>query len=411
MTSDPVYVWAWTPGALEPVVAGRLDPGPVVEFTYGRSYLGRVDAVALGPDLPLRAGIQRPAVGLDIHGSIADAGPDAWGQRVILHHHLGTSTAGNDTAELDRLTYLIESGSNRIGALDFQPSPVDYITRSDHASIEQLMSAAELLQAGEALPPALDQALLHGSSIGGARPKATVHGGDGSGQRELIAKFSSTSDTYPVVKAEAAAMHLARLAGVDVAPSEVVEVLGRDVLLVERFDRPAAGGRRMMVSLLTLLQLDEMAARYASYHEFADLIRQDFVDPLPTLRELFRRVVVNIAVSNTDDHARNHAAFWDGIRLALTPAYDICPQLRSGGYTEQAIAVGRDGSKQSRFAVCVASADVFLLDRAEAQAIVDEVVAAIHAGWEEASELARLTAEERRRMWGRQILNPFSFEV
>lgn len=409
MTSESVYVWAWIPGASSPVVAGRLDPGRVIEFTYGRSYLEREGAVALGPHLALLPGIHRPAVGLGIHGCIADAGPDAWGQRVIMRHHLGGRSGDGDIDELDTLTYLVESGSNRIGALDFQRSPTEYVARSDHASLEDLLRAADLLQAGEPLPPSLDQALLHGSSIGGARPKATLQEDDG--RRELIAKFSSTSDTYPVVKAEAAAMHLARLAGVNVAPVELVEVLGRDVLLVERFDRPTDGGRRMMVSLLTLLRLDEMMARYASYHEFADLIRQGFTDPLPTLRELFRRIVVNIAVSNTDDHARNHAAFWDGQWLSLTPAYDVCPQLRSGGYTEQAIAIGRDGAKQSRFAMCVAAAEVFLLDRAEARAIVDEVVAAIHAGWDEASDLARLTAEERRQLWGRQILHPFASEV
>ena len=199
------------------------------------------------------------------------------------------------------------------------------------------------------------------------------------------------------------------MAGVATARTEVVEVMGRDVLLVDRFDRGEGGTRRMMVSLLTMLELDEMAARYATYHEFADLIRMRFTNPEVTLAELFRRIVVNIAVSNTDDHARNHAAFWDGRMLMLTPAYDVCPQLRSGGYTEQAMAIGRDGAKAAEFSTCVAAADVFLLDRTEATAIVDEVVDAVRSGWSEAVEHARLTDGQAELMWERQVLNPAVF--
>lgn len=113
---------------------------------------------------------------------------------------------------------------------------------------------------------------------------------------------------------------------------------------MERFDRTTSGTRRMMLSLLTLLELDELVARHASYHEFADRIRLHGTNPATSLRELFRRVVFNVAISNTDDHARNHAVFWDGHRSSLTPAYDLCPQLRAGGYTEQAIAIGHDGA-------------------------------------------------------------------
>jgi len=114
-------------------------------------------------------------------------------------------------------------------------------------------------------------------------------------------------------------------------------------------------------------------------------------------------------VSNTDDHARNHAAFWDGRMLSLTPAYDVCPQLRSGGYTEQAMAIGRDGAKAAELSTCVAAADVFLLDRAEAAVIVDEVVNAVRSGWAEAVEHARLTDGQADLMWERQVLNPAVF--
>jgi len=138
------------------------------------------------------------------------------------------------------------------------------------------MQAAERLEAGEPFSPYLDAALLRGSSIGGARPKALL---DDNGRR-LIAKFSSSTDPYPVVKAEAVAMELARRVGINVAGTAVVECLGRDVLLVDRFDRTGvAGERRMMVSALTLLELDEMMARYATYPRWPTSSANDSPNP------------------------------------------------------------------------------------------------------------------------------------
>ena len=362
-----VFVWVWLPGAAEPVVAGKLtDRGPVVTFTYGRSYLRRPDAVPLYlPELPLRRGEISPLSG-EIAGCVADSGPDAWGRRVIEHRR---NAAGSD---LPVLAYLLESGSDRIGALDFEASATRYEARTDDtASLSEMAEAAERVENGIALTPALDRALLHGTSVGGARPKALLT--DGSG--DFIAKFASSVDSYPVVKAEFAAMELARRAGIDAAPVELARVLGKDILLVERFDRirgeldsigtgsglgsAGAGstadgaGRRMMVSALTILELHDahgIAGRYASYTDLAQRIRSSFTAPDATLRELFSRIVFNILVGNTDDHARNHSAFWNGAELALTPAYDICPQARAGGETAQAMAFGADGDRLSQTA-------------------------------------------------------------
>ena len=144
MTSDPpagtrsareAYAWVWLPSAVEPVVAGLLERvGDVITFTYGRSYLAREDAVSLyEPELPLRPGRIEPLPGLSIASCLRDAGPDAWGQRVVLARRSGHLTAESDTGDLDRLTYLLESGSDRIGALDFQTSPADYVARTESA--------------------------------------------------------------------------------------------------------------------------------------------------------------------------------------------------------------------------------------------------------------------------------------
>lgn len=412
MISEPTdaFVWAWLPGAGEPVPAGRLETsGEIIYFTYGRSYLDRPGAIPLYlPELPLRRGRIRPPGGLAVAGCIRDSGPDAWGQRVILQRRSGYLTADSDTGDLGLLTYLLESGSDRIGALDFQASATTYEARTSGATLDEMVTAAGRLDEGLPLPPALATALLHGTSVGGARPKVLLN----DGSRRLIAKLSSRSDPYPVVKAEAVAMELARRVGLDVPMTEVTEVLGHDVLLVDRFDRPEGGRqRRMLVSALTILNLDVMMARYATYYDLADAIRSRFAEPRRTLRELFSRITFNICVSNTDDHARNHAAFWDGQILRLTPAYDICPQPRSGGEATQAMAIRRDGYRYSQLAGCVAAAsDTYLLSADEAKDIIDHQVDTIRSEWAEAADVARLTSVERDRLWGRQILNPYALE-
>ena len=137
-------------------------------------------------------------------------------------------------------------------------------------------------------------------------------------------------------------MRLADLVGLNAALVLLTKSSNRDVLLIERFDRIHTGlgwQRKSMVSALTLLGLDEMMARYASYQDLAEISRHKFTNASTTLRELFSRLVFNILSGNTDDHARNHAGFWDGRMLTLTPAYDICPQARSGNEASQAMLI------------------------------------------------------------------------
>jgi len=408
MTFEPsaAYVWVWLPGATEPVVAGRLDlEGEIVTFTYGRSYLEAEGAIPLYlPELPLRTGTISPLVG-DIAGCIADAGPDAWGRRVIQNRRAGSDLDG--VTDPSVLAYLLESGSDRIGALDFQSSASHYVARSlDHPTLGELAQSAERVEQGVPLSPELDAALLHGSSVGGARPKALLN----HGPRQLIAKFSSSTDTYPVVKGEFLAMELARRTGLNVATVELTEAIGKDVLLIDRFDRPEGGSRRLMVSALTILELDELSGRYASYADLADVIRARFADPVTTLRELFARITFNILTGNTDDHARNHSAFWDGAVLSLTPAYDICPQLRSGGEAAQLMGIGRDGYRMSQVAGCVSHSSTYLLSKEEAREIVDHQVTVIQSEWADVCEQAGLTEVDRAGFWHRQFLNPYAIE-
>lgn len=407
------YVWIWLPGATEPVVAGLLSQqGGTLVFNYGRSYLARPDAIAMYvPELPLRPGVIPLLPGLNMPSCIRDASPDAWGRRVLINRKLGMK--GGDAAlvelvELDELTYLLDSGSDRIGALDFQQSATQYVPRhTQQPTLEELLTAAEKVDRGVPLSPELDQALLHGTSLGGARPKVLLD----DGNRKFIAKFSASNDLYNVVKAEFMAMRLAHEVGLDVAPVHLRKALGKDVLLIERFDRVGSDGhwyRRAMVSALTMFELDEMMAAYASYEKLAEIIRHRFINPKATLRELFSRIVFNILCGNTDDHARNHAAFWDGHQLALTPAYDICPQSRSGQQASQAMLI-RGAERASQVGGCIAAASVFLLNQQEAIQIVNHQVKTIEQKWPAICKEASLSEVDRALFWRRQFLNPFAF--
>lgn len=408
---EEAYVWIWLPGATEPVVAGRIArDGERLIFNYGQSYLDRPEAIPIfEPELPLRSGAIAPEAGLSMAGCLRDAAPDAWGRRVILNRAFGRKGQDVDIAALDDLTYLLASGSDRIGALDFQRSPSEYEARAvQNATLEELLSAAEKVEKGVPLTPDLDQALFHGTSLGGARPKAMVQDDD----TKMIAKFSSSTDTYNVVKAEYVAMRLAAKAGLNVAPVCLERVAGKDVLLVERFDRTKTNGdwtRKAMVSALTLFGLDEMMARYASYEDFAEIIRHRFTSPRATLHELYGRLVFNILCGNTDDHARNHAGFWDGKHLTLTPAYDICPQSRSGNVASQAMLIFGN-NRTSKLATCIEAAPNFQLGEQAAKDIITRQIGSIRNGWDDICKEADLNEVERNLFGERIFLNEFAFE-
>lgn len=408
----PCFVWVWLPGATEPVVAGRLvrQGDDRFAFLYGRSYLANPEAIALNSlELALGSEIIAAPEGMKLASGIRDASPDAWGRRVIINRLYGKAGLAAYNQDLDEQTYMLESGSDRIGALDFQLSPSHYVARSnDNATLEELLNAAALVEQGIPLTPELDQALRHGSSIGGARPKALIQ----EDERKYVAKFSASNDTISVVKSEFIMMRLARLLGLNAAAVKLEKVLGKDVLLIERFDRVkrAQGwARKIMVSALTLQGLDEMMARYTSYEALSHVIRRDFQDPRADLRELFARLVFNVLCGNTDDHARNHAAFFDGKQYSLTPAYDICPQSRSGNVASQGMLI-MGQANQSQIALCLDAAHLFLLDRNDARAIVIRQLEQIAVHWSAVCRESAISVVDQNVLATRQMLNPFAFE-
>jgi len=183
-------------------------------------------------------------------------------------------------------------------------------------------------------------------------------------------------------------------------------------LLIERFDREQTKKgweRKSMLSALTLFELDEMRAIYASYENLAEIIRYRFKDAIGALKELFQRMTFNILVGNTDDHARNHAAFWDGHMLALTPAYDICPQNRSENIATQAMLIIKDNNK-SQIASCLDAAPNFLLTRKEALQFIENQIKAIVDNWNSICKLSKIHLVDKKLLASRQFLNLHAFE-
>lgn len=400
-------VWIWLPGATKPTLCGELNQeGARASFAYDPAYLRKGGAIALHPiDLPLEERRFWPDDPITLHNPIRDGGPDAWGRRALGY------LRNVDGGDLDDLACLLLSGSDRIGALDFQETGGPYEARElGEATLDDLLEASARVESGAPLPTPLGLALLHSTSVGGARPKALITAPDG----KHIAKFPSSSDTTNVAKAEFTAMRLAQAAGLDVADVRLVEAGGKDVLLVKRFDRERAKEgwtRKSVLSGLSLLNLPSMFAAYASYEEFADAFmpHPNGQPPKQLLKEVFGRMAFNILCGNTDDHARNHAALWDGETLSLAPAYDVCPQGRAGKFASQAMTI-KGTNRESRLAVCLDASESFGMSRHEARQVVDGLIDAIHREWGGTCERARMDRGQQERLWGHQFLNEYAFE-
>jgi len=398
------YVWFWLPDASEPVVCGKVaaDTGTdtIHRFIYGRSYRDNAAAIPLLPhSLSVNGEEQMNRRGL--HGVLRDAAPDAWGRRVLMYQRQMSVEQGED--ELTEIDYLL-GGGQRLGALHFQTTADNYEPKKQSvANIETMLKAAEAVENNTPLPPELEEALMHGTTIGGARPKAVIQKENG---QLCIAKFSSTTDIHPVVRLEGLAMYLAKKAGIQTANNEWLKVLNKDVLVVERFDRmPKESKRKHFFSALTALDLDEMEARYASYPQLADYLRRYADDSVQTCQDLYRRMLFNIFIGNTDDHARNHALFWDGKSVQLTPAYDICIIPRASLHATQAMDVGEQG-KQATLANALSSCKRFGVDTRQAKTMAAEIEEAIRNNWKEACDKYEIEDRLRERLWQKTVLSP-----
>ncbi len=332
-----------------------------------------------------------PANGLPLFGGIRDAAPDAWGRRVIEARHKVPANS------LPESVYLLEAGSDRVGALDIRDSLEASSTTgvNEVRSLDYMLETAERIDLGEEIPARLTDFFGSGPGAGGARPKAAVRDEDGL---LWLAKFPSRGDPFNMAVAEVATLNLARECGLDVPEVKAADISGASVLLIRRFDRywvpdgelpaddvvlhqtlPAEGlkERRLpFVSALTLIGCDEFEARTKSYPEIARAIRRHVhIDQVrANNRELFGRMVFNIFVSNDDDHLRNHGFVRDPRTQGwvLSPLYDVVP--RPGVAYERLLhlGVGLQG-KAATLDNAMTQHEAFALDRSQAIAVLGQV--------------------------------------
>lgn len=369
-------------------------------FEYDPDWLKHPERFALEPALSLGPGAFHTPAGKSLFGALGDSAPDRWG-RVLMRRgeRRRAQQRGETPRTLTEIDYLLlVNDEARQGALRFalaEGGPF-LATHDDHPippliDLPRLLSAADHVETGSDSEEDLRLLLAPGSSLGGARPKASVRDRDGG---LAIAKFPHHEDTIDTVRWEALALTLAGKAGIALPDWRLEDVAGRPVLLLQRFDRREAG-RVPFLSAMSLLGASDREAH--SYLELADALRQHGAAAKADMEQLWRRIVFSVLISNTDDHLRNHGFLYegqDGWRLA--PAYDlnpvpvdIKPRVLTTTISED------DGTASLDLALSVA--EYFDLPMKKAHGIAAEVGRAVTPWREEASTLG-LTKTDIERM-------------
>jgi serine/threonine-protein kinase HipA len=392
MTSNPAsecFVYITLPRAVSAVIAGRFvltanrAGTPVGKFVYGRSYLNNPKSVPIDPvELHLSEKTYETVQLNGVFGALRDAGPDLWGRRIIEKH--------SGKTKLGEIDYLLESSDDRAGALGFglNQVPPAAVRRFNQAlDLEKLQNLAEALVKDE-LPddpaaPQVQELLLLGTSMGGARPKAVVEDHDAL----WIAKFNRPDDRWNNTRVEHAMLRLARECGISVAESRIETIGEKDVLLIKRFDRGKAAEsyfRARMISGLTVLRAEEASEQRTrwSYVLLAEELRRIVAEPKKDAHELFRRMCFNAMISNLDDHPRNHAFIAKDDRWKLSPAYDLTPSPVVGqDRRDLAMEVGDLGRYASVKNVLSQHAR-FLLEKEEAEKIIADMTLQVRKWYE-----------------------------
>ena len=404
------YVFVQLPSTREIVICGRYELEEVGDehlgrFVYGRTYLDRPDAVAIDPvNLPLGDTEFTTTKINGMFGAMRDTAPDHWGRMVIERRDRGR--------EHNELHYLLGSSDVRVGALSYGPrQDVPVLDYSSAHSLEDLRAASAAADAlegeieGEENPllADLDRLLEPSSGMGGARPKTVLID---EGQLWL-AKFRSRGDRWNNAIVEAAFLSLAGESGITVPETKIIALDGQKILLVKRFDQEPWGDgyiRRLFLSAHSLLGLDEsvMDRRGWSYMDLAHLLRRISSTPGEDARELFRRMVFNALVSNTDDHPRNHAMLGTATgEWRLSPAFDLVPSSgRSLDDRELAMACGVTPGRErwaSRLNL-VSGAQHFGLGAEEADTLITGMKEIVVGRWEDHVRVQGGTVQDGRNI-------------
>jgi serine/threonine-protein kinase HipA len=299
-----------------------------VTFEYHPGWLSHPMAFALEPGLSLGQGVFHPGETKEIFGSIGDSAPDTWGRRLMQRSERRQAAkeqrAPRTLHEADFLLGVTDF--SRLGALRFKrPTDEDYQKPIGEGvpgfiHLGRLLESAQRIERDEETDEDLALIFAPGSSLGGARPKASVID---AREQLAIAKFPKESDEYSLETWEHIALILAHRAGISVPRHELQQVDGRPVLISWRFDR-SGEIRTPFLSAMSLLQLKD--GDRGSYPEIVDELAQHGARAGNDAAELFRRMVFNILISNVDDHLRNHGFLWTGKEgWVLSPAYDLNP--------------------------------------------------------------------------------------
>jgi len=414
-SASECYVYITLPGATSAVTAGRFvlernqKGAPLGRFVYGRSYLDKPEAVPIDPvELQLSEKTYETVQLNGVFGALRDAGPDYWGRRIIEKY------AGK--THLGELDYLLESPDDRAGALSFglnkiPPAPRRKFNKT--IDLEKLQKLADTLTKDD-LPNDPEAAqvqdlMLLGTSMGGARPKAVVQDSDGL----WIAKFNRPDDRWNNTRVEHAMLRLARECGISTAESRIDTIAGRDVLLIKRFDRdktPKGYTRARMISGLTLLRADEapdMRDRW-SYVLMVEELRRVVAEPKKDAKELFRRVCFNALISNIDDHPRNHALIAKDKDWKLSPAYDLTPApVVAQERRDLAMQCG-DLGRYANATNILSQHARFLLKKDEASKIVGDMKDKVAASWYETVRVCGVSEKDAEIIRGAFVYEGFS---
>ncbi len=369
-------------------------------FEYDKGWLTHPERFSLEPALKLGPGPFYTVPDRPLFGAIGDSAPDRWGRvlmrRAERRRAEREGQAPRTVREIDYL--LLVDDEARQGALRFaEREGGPFLADQEPAKIPPLIELPRLLSAAEHVVNDKDSdedlllLLAPGSSLGGARPKASVRDRDG---HLAIAKFPNKGDEWNTVVWEAVALTLAAKAGIPVPAWRLESAAQKSVLLLRRFDREE--GRRVpFLSAMSMLDAKDNEAR--SYLEFVDVLRQHGAAPKEDMHGLWRRIVFSILISNTDDHLRNHGFLWAGpAGWRLSPAYDLNPVPTDVKPRVLTTAIDlEDGTASLKLAFDVAS--YFELASAAAHQIADEVGQAVTMWRREAKDLG-LTAAEIGRM-------------
>lgn len=363
-------------------------------FSYRDDYLRRPDAAALEPALPLSTGAAHSHGRL--FGCLADASPDRWG-RTLVRRTVAAAHPGTRTREPLESDFLLGVRDDlRQGDLRLRlPTDVPGSYRADAAEgvpalteLGTLLALADKVLRDEADLSDLRRLVGAGSSLGGARPKAHVLLPGGA---VGIAKFPAAGhDEWNVMAWEKTALDLAGRAGLTAPASRLVPADGRDILVVERFDR-REGERVGYISAMTMLELSD--GDRASYLDIAEIIEEQSPQARQDLRELWRRIVFGICINNTDDHLRNHGFLRGGSGWRLAPAFDLNPTPYATAFATDIADPGDGGDLDAALAV----AAHFRLTTTEARRTIDEVSADC-GQWRSVALGHGLSAREVERM-------------